>query len=147
MKFKSWCGHRCVTSQKLFFPLTDLPECSNKEEARRTKDLVTKTMFDLARDSESFGCPLPCHRIHFDLDVSYFHENTLGEKVDDSEPNFTLYYYPGSQYIEKHIETLAYDFYGMLAAAGGNLGLMLGFSCLSVFLSVTKWIQSKITEK
>jgi hypothetical protein len=36
--------------------------------------------------------------------------------------------------VEEQIETLAYDFGNFLAAAGGNLGLFLGFSCLPMLL-------------
>jgi hypothetical protein len=36
--------------------------------------------------------------------------------------------------VEEQIERLAYDFGNFLAAAGGNLGLFLGFSCLPMLL-------------
>ena len=38
-------------------------------------------------------------------------------------------------------ETLLYDAGGFLAAAGGNLGLLLGFSCLSVLFASVEWIK------
>jgi hypothetical protein len=38
--------------------------------------------------------------------------------------------------IEESIETLVYDFGGFLAALGGNMGLALGFSCMSLLFSV-----------
>jgi len=34
--------------------------------------------------------------------------------------------------VEERFETLVHDTGSLLASAGGNLGLMLGFSCLSV---------------
>jgi hypothetical protein len=36
--------------------------------------------------------------------------------------------------IEEKTEALVYDFGTFLAAIGGNLGLFLGFSCLSLLL-------------
>jgi len=36
---------------------------------------------------------------------------------------------------------------GLLTSAGGNLGLMLGFSCLSVLFAVINWIKSKLSSK
>lgn len=38
--------------------------------------------------------------------------------------------------IEDSIETLVYDFGGFLSALGGNMGLVLGFSCMSLLFSV-----------
>jgi hypothetical protein len=42
--------------------------------------------------------------------------------------------------VEERVETLVYDVGSFLAAAGGNLGLFLGFSCLSVCLSLIKFL-------
>jgi len=83
------------------------------EEANATREVYRKLMFDLAKDSSSFGCPLPCHRINYNLNVRYFHENTMDEKANDDESNFTLYFYPGSSYIEERVETLVYDSAGV----------------------------------
>ena len=50
--------------------------------------------------------------------------------------------YPVDELIEDQVETLIYDFGGFVAAAGGNLGLFLGFSCLSVtFAAVDRLVQ------
>jgi hypothetical protein len=114
------------------------------EEAKSTREVFRNILFKLARDSASFGCPLPCHRTTYNLDVSYFHENTLDEKVKEDETNFTIYLYPGSPHVEERIETLVYDSAGLLTSAGGNLGLMLGFSCLSVFFALINWIKYKL---
>ncbi len=43
--------------------------------------------------------------------------------------------------IEEHVETLVYDTASFLAQAGGNLGLFLGFSCLSVLLGCIQYIR------
>jgi hypothetical protein len=37
-----------------------------------------------------------------------------------------------------------YDFGGFLAAAGGNLGLLLGFSCLSISLMAVEWMKKLV---
>jgi hypothetical protein len=47
---------------------------------------------------------------------------------------------PSSLIVEERVETLVYDVGSFLAAAGGNLGLFLGFSCLSVFLYIIKLV-------
>ena len=38
--------------------------------------------------------------------------------------------------IEEHIESLVYDASSFLVSVGGNLGLFLGFSCLSVLFGL-----------
>jgi hypothetical protein len=43
--------------------------------------------------------------------------------------------------VEERIETLVYDVGSFLAAAGGNLGLLLGFSCLSTIFGFINWMQ------
>ena len=43
--------------------------------------------------------------------------------------------------IEEQIETLVYDAGNFLAAVGGNLGLFLGFSCLTMLLGIVKFVK------
>ena len=43
--------------------------------------------------------------------------------------------------VEEKIETLVYDIGSFLASAGGNLGLFLGFSCLSVLIAAVEALQ------
>jgi hypothetical protein len=38
--------------------------------------------------------------------------------------------------VEEHVESLIYDAGSFLVSVGGNLGLFLGFSCLSVFFAI-----------
>ncbi len=46
--------------------------------------------------------------------------------------------------VEERTETLIYDLVGVLAAAGGHLGLCLGFSCLTLVLTILEWIELKV---
>jgi hypothetical protein len=43
--------------------------------------------------------------------------------------------------VEERIETLVYNTGSFLSAAGGNLGLHLGFSCLSTVFGFINWMQ------
>jgi hypothetical protein len=43
--------------------------------------------------------------------------------------------------VESRYETLVYDFGTMLAATGGNLGLMLGFSCLTCIEGIIDFLE------
>jgi hypothetical protein len=42
--------------------------------------------------------------------------------------------------VEEQFETLIFDIGSLLAAAGGNLGLFLGFSCLSLLFSLLDYL-------
>jgi hypothetical protein len=46
--------------------------------------------------------------------------------------------------VEEHFETLVFDSGSLLAAAGGNLGLFLGFSCLSLIFSSLYYFSSLV---
>jgi hypothetical protein len=45
---------------------------------------------------------------------------------------------------EERMETLTYDLGNFLVAAGGNLGLFLGFSCFSLMLTFIEYLNHKI---
>ena len=65
------------------------------------------------------------------------HKNNLVVPAYPNPPDFAENYYfifalYGSMDIEKHEEALIYDFGNFFAAVGGNVGLFLGFSCLSI---------------
>ena len=98
----------------------------------------------MVKHSDKHGCPLPCSRVNYDLDVSYYHENTLGDPDLYKSSNFSLNFFPFSRRVEERIETLVYDAGGLMTAVGGNLGLFLGFSCLSVLFAIVSWIKKKI---
>ena len=56
---------------------------------------------------------------------------------------FELSVYYNNLEIEERTETLIYDLSTFLSAAGGNLGLLMGFSCLSVLLALIKCLTDK----
>jgi hypothetical protein len=124
--------------------ITNLTSCNSKQMAKSTISLMAEHLVNMSVNTQLFGCPLPCFRISYSLDVNYYHENTVGanylfENVPAS--NFTVYFFFRSPWIEERIETLTYDLGGMLAAAGGNLGLMLGFSCLTLVFGIINWVK------
>ncbi len=46
--------------------------------------------------------------------------------------------------VEERVEALVYDEVNFIAAAGGNLGLFLGFSCFSVLIALMKQVRKLI---
>ena len=92
-----------------------------------------------------FGCPLPCSFIGYKVKVSYFHKNSyLAVELNSTNDNFHLFFYYSSLVVEKRVETLVYDIGGFLAAAGGNMGLMLGLSFLTILITALDWIKSSM---
>lgn len=65
------------------------------------------------------------------------------EKFDGS--HFSLSVWMSTLKVEDETEYVVYDNSNFLAAIGGNLGLFLGFSCLSAFIAIIKHM-SKLFE-
>ncbi len=68
----------------------------------------------------------------------------IGDLISDTGGSidfFLLYLYFGTLDVEERIDTLDYDFESFLAAVGDNLGLFLGFSCLSVLLGFVRLLK------
>ena len=76
------------------------------------------------------------------------HLNTFIDPLDEFELEpekfYILSFYWDHLDIEEHHEALTYDLSNFLAAAGGNLGLALGYSCLNVFIYVVELIFNKV---
>jgi len=49
--------------------------------------------------------------------------------------------------VEENIETLVFDAGNVVAEVGGNLGLLLGFSCLTFLLSVLQCCKALAMKK
>ena len=68
-------------------------------------------------------------------------------KADVDGQTFQLVFYYDYLDVEERVETLVYDIGNFLAAVGGNSGLAVGFSCLSVLLIAVEFIQGTIKQK
>ncbi len=95
---------------------------------------------------DAHDCPVPCQQTRYKATLDYFHQNVaalmgMEDTSSDGGQIFHLMYYYLTLRIEQKIESLEYDFGSFLAAAGGNLGLFLGMSCLSVLFSLAKCLQ------
>ena len=126
-----------------------LPAC-NMTAGNATFEKFNNLFDNFAQDSNSLGCPAPCKQISYKLSVEYYHENTWFYETypyDTSEAYFPLKYYYDTLNVEQRIESLDYDFGNFLVSAGGNLGLFLGFSCLSVLLALIKCLKAVLKKK
>jgi hypothetical protein len=85
----------------------------------------------------------------FNFKLNFYHVNTWQDVDDDfpkSDDNFLLCLYYSSLMVEERIETFVYDFGNFLAAAGGNLSLSLGFSCLSALLAFVRYLKQRLDQ-
>ena len=116
-----------------------LPECKSKKNALSTLQVFTNHIDDYLSKTSEFGCPIPCKQKSFKYKLEYFSKNTWIE-YDDENPLdndvFDLQVFFKSMNIEEKTETFVYDIGNFLTAAGGNLGLFMGFSCLSVMIAL-----------
>jgi len=120
-------------------------ECSNETEGKDSIRKFQYIFFDFIGYPESFGCPLPCSRLSYIFTLYHLHKNSFLYEMPQNFTEKDVYsfnYFYKTLLVEKQVETLAYDFGGFLAAAGGNLGLCLGFSCLSILFTINQWMKS-----
>ena len=110
-----------------------------------SKNVFHTTYFfqDFDSQPEYFGCPIPCEQTRYTSKISYFHNNSWigidsNGKKDKIYNNFILMVSYNSLIVEERIETYLYDIETLFTSAGGNLGLFLGFSCLSAFVFIMK---------
>jgi len=124
---------RNFTGIRRLFDSSKLPECQNSSSA----EIVLSFLHDiLIRFNSNFlDCEIPCKQTWFDLDVASFLKNSI---LTMSEPlisdNVMVIVYYKTLNTEVRTETLLYDAGSFFAAAGGHLGLTLGFSCFSTIL-------------
>ena len=81
---------------------TDYRECPTQYEAKLMEKAYTELFYKFRERPESFGCPLPCTRISYDIDMSYYHENSGDPQLQKS--NFSLFIYPNANFIEDQVE-------------------------------------------
>jgi hypothetical protein len=127
---------------EFLYKCLQLPECTNLSEATEANKKIQAIYFGFAEDTESFGCKVLCERITYSMEVNTIHINSLlfdGEPEPKNTSYYHLFYYFKTYVIKKQFEVLVYDLGGFLAAAGGNLGLCLGFSFLSILFTITHW--------
>ena len=86
---------------------------------------------------------MPCKHTSYKVSLESFLKNTIEIYTDGPIENktFTFNYFYDTLNTEQRIESLDYDFGSFLVNAGGNLGLFLGLSCLSILLYCVKCLE------
>jgi hypothetical protein len=134
-----------VADMNHIFPVNaTMPECDNEKAATAVYWNYSNYLNDFVIRPWKYDCPVPCTQTWYKVTLEYYHENNvlMPEAIDKlSEGHFTFIPYYSTFTIEEEIEKLEYDIGSLLVSAGGNLGLFLGFSCLSVLFFVIEWLQ------
>jgi hypothetical protein len=124
-----------------------LRECANEEEGKAAIKKLNNVILSFVSSLDHFGCPVPCEKVTYNFNLNTIHLNSLHfeipQKFTETDYYLLIVYYR-SFMVEKQVETLVYDFGGFLAAAGGNLGLCLGLSCLSILFTFTQWAKAMV---
>lgn len=111
------------------------PPCQNEEIAKEMFQLFSSYLTNFIRNPSKYQCTLPCKQCMYLTTIDYYHKNIMGHHHEE-KGFFRLAIQYTSLNVEERIENLEYDIGNLLVSAGGNLGLFLGFSCLSLLFSV-----------
>jgi len=125
-----------------------MQDCISRENAAHVFGLFANFVKNNIYSNTFLGCSFPCKQIGYHYKLSNYHINTwinTSENVQNVEEVVYLVVTFNSFLVEERVETLVYDFGNFLAAAGGNLGLTLGFSCLSIFWGSLQYFKTKMT--
>ena len=118
-----------------------LPLCSSAGLAQAVVKEFYAKLEHFIDHSNELGCPVPCTTTSYRHDIQYY--SRMREMNTYKSGKFELSVYYNNLEIEERTETLIYDLSNFLSAAGGNLGLLMGFSCLSVLLALIKCLTDK----
>ena len=93
-------------------------------------------------NSEQYGCPLPCTVRTFNPLLNTFHN--VYEFSDKNTEHLRLFVNYASKTVEKKEEYFIYDLMTLASSLGGTLGLLLGYSLLSISLSIINFLERSI---
>ena len=126
-----------------------LTECKNETIAHNIYWNSAYSINSFTHKPWLFGCPVPCKQLTYKILIEHYHKNNYmldGNMMQESKHYYTLMVNNPSATVEEQIESLEYDLVDLLASAGGNLGLLLGFSCLSVLFSAINFATTVVSK-
>ena len=120
---------------------SSVPECKDNISAFDTVKKYISVSYKFLENPNSLECQKPCLHTIFRSRVKKEHITSWVSDIE--EDSFYLRIIYSTLNIEQNVETLAYDIGSFLTAMGGNLGLFLGFSCLSCILASIDFFAEK----
>ena len=134
----------CTVPSIETFTNSNLKFCQDEESAKHVFWELNNYWNGLSSSPGEFDCPVPCSQESYKISMDFYHKNKwfYGDLIPENvgKDYFALYVYFSTLAVEQRIENLDFDFESFLAAIGGNLGLFLGFSCLSVLLGFVRLV-------
>lgn len=129
----------------LIIPLYSTVECTNASVADHVYWTYVNHIVDFALNPSQHGCPIPCRQTSYKIKMKLYQENNayMPPQIPLSKGHFTFYPYWSTLATEEKVENLEYDLTNLLVSAGGNLGLFLGFSCLSILFTIIELLVAK----
>jgi hypothetical protein len=119
--------------------MVHVPLCNNTElAAEMHQSLMEYYNSNFLWESKDSKCPVPCMQTNYNYEINYYSKRSFSDLIKpgvEASKYFDLLVYFTKMEIEERTETVVYDMVSFLSAAGGNLGLFVGFSCLSVIFA------------
>ena len=134
-------GINCLIPLWNEFQTFGVPICPslNLSTANILKPRLDKINSDFLKKPEQYGCPNLCTTTNYNPQVIHFDESMKATQTEEeykcqSEYMLNIYYTTDPVEITK--EYFVYDAMTIISAIGGTLGLLLGYSILSMCLSL-----------
>jgi hypothetical protein len=126
---------------------SNYPYCETPDDVANTLTTFGNLVDKYAGRTDSFNCFMPCKFFYFANSINEFHRNSWIVTNQVPEDEFKLDISLSSKYADVHTETQIYDLGNSIGQLGGNLGLLLGFSCLSAYFYLSGLIQKVLKNK
>ena len=90
------------------------------------------------QDLDQSGCRPACNESDIILSVTHFHNNSVIDPLNTFKAKelYTISVFYIMTDVEERRTVLLFDVWTMISSAGGNLGLALGYSALSILLGL-----------
>ena len=114
------------------------PECKNDSEALNLMKMLNKIEKESLQNSD---CVMPCKAKKFKVSGNYYSRNAFEAWQDYDPEYYYLYVVYSTLTVRVFKEEYVYDFATALVAIGGSMGLLLGYSCNSLFGTLADFIE------
>ena len=117
-----------------------LPLCRDLESGEKSWQSYEEAAYEFLVEGTFHECFMPCKQKSYVQTLKYYHQTSWAFKALPDDV-FSLAIVYNSLDVKTKTETLIYDLGDVFSAAGGNLGLVLGFSCFGCIMQLIKYAQ------
>ena len=137
-------GMNCLMSfWKVLQLYSNMTLCNiNQTQANSYREKIWEIESNFYQKPEDYGCLLPCTTHSFNPKLNTFHD----KKTNDSSSMMYILVYFSSTTVERKEEYFLYDIMSLGSSLGGNMGLFLGYSLLSMVLSLINFLERCILD-